>query len=164
MNSFRQRFIWSNPRKTAISQPPQMKASVEVNDLSRAIGEVSHQDCAHRQSHIFWLAPPPLRNKPLSDEPVIFLLYPRVRSVSMMPGRSSKTCIPSSARRRAQSCVTIANPAFEIQYSPRLREAVLAEIDELKMILNPCDRAGLRFFPSASSLQPFGSERRGLQD
>ena len=56
-------------------------------------------------------------------------------SVAMMPGRSSRTEIPASARRTAQSCVAMPSPALEMQYSPRLIDAVLAERDEMKMSL-----------------------------
>ena len=63
-------------------------------------------------------------------------------SVAMMPGRSSSTCTPCSARRTAHSCDAIARPAFEMQYSPRLIDAVSAEIDVTKTILKPEAMAG----------------------
>ncbi len=66
----------------------------------------------------------------------------------MIPGRSSSTCTPSPASRTAQSCEVIASPAFEMQYSPRLTDAVSAEMDVTKMILNPPGSAGAWRFAS----------------
>ena len=40
-------------------------------------------------------------------------------SVWMMPGRTSKTGMPSPARRSAKSFVTMEIPALDTQYSPR---------------------------------------------
>ena len=44
---------------------------------------------------------------------------PAVMSVWMMPGRTSKTGMPSPARRSAKSFVTMEIPALDTQYSPR---------------------------------------------
>src|SRR5439155_176098 len=44
-----------------------------------------------------------------------FSRAPAVMSVSMTPGRTSYTRMPDSARRSANSCVTVARPAFETQ-------------------------------------------------
>lgn len=60
-----------------------------------------------------------------------FSFTPAVISVRMMPGRTSKTGIPYSARRSANSFVTIEMPALLIQYSPRLVDEVYADIDAI---------------------------------
>ena len=62
---------------------------------------------------------------------------PAVMSVAMMPGRTSRTWMPSPASRTAQSWEAMASPALEMQYSPRFTDAVWADIDDTKTSLYP---------------------------
>jgi hypothetical protein len=62
----------------------------------------------------------------------------------MTPGRTSKTLIPNSARRTAQSWVAIPIPAFEMVYSPRLVEASVAEMEEMFTIVPENDSSSCR--------------------
>ena len=52
-------------------------------------------------------------------------------SVLMMPGRISYTGMSNSPSRAAHSLVAMLTPALEMQYSPRLGEATVAEIEEM---------------------------------
>src|SRR5438105_3551083 len=50
-------------------------------------------------------------------------------SVAMMPGRTSKTGMPSAASRRAKSRAAIDRPALLTQYSPRLVDTASADTE-----------------------------------
>ena len=50
-------------------------------------------------------------------------------SVAMMPGRTSKTGMPSPASRAANSFAAIDSPALLTQYSPRFGDAISADTD-----------------------------------
>src|SRR5690606_28226035 len=54
-----------------------------------------------------------------------------VISVATIPGRTSYTGIKYSPRRAANSWVAILIPALPTQYSPRLVETTVAEMDEM---------------------------------
>ena len=59
---------------------------------------------------------------------------PAVMPVWMIPGRISKTPIPSGASRAAKSEAIIAAPAFEMQYSARSTETMAALTEVMKMM------------------------------
>ena len=58
-----------------------------------------------------------------------------VMSVRMMPGLTSKTETPSSARRSASSLVSMASPALEMQYSLRSGVAISALTEPMLTML-----------------------------
>ena len=53
-------------------------------------------------------------------------------SVRMIPGRTSKTGMPSPARRSAKIRAAMLRPAFEMQYSARDGDDAMAETDPMK--------------------------------
>ena len=59
---------------------------------------------------------------------------PAVMSVAMIPGRTSKTGMPCSARRAAKRRAAIDSPALLTQYSPRLGEAISADTEVMNTI------------------------------
>src|SRR5690606_20502934 len=83
--------------------------------------------------------------KPPSINVSYFSLTPLVISVCIIPGLNSMTEIFSAASRTAHNLVTIANPALDMQYSQRLIEAVVAEIDDTITILKQPGRMGSGF-------------------
>jgi len=57
-----------------------------------------------------------------------------VISVSMTPGRTSKTRMPSDESLSAKTVEAILNPDFEMQYSALLIEDLIAETEVMKTI------------------------------
>ena len=107
-------------------------------------------------------APSPQRlagTSPSSISASYFAATPAVMSVRMMPGRTSKTAMPSAASRAAKPCTAMARPAFDTQYSTRLSDTISAEHEETKIsarpFLRPC-----RQHPPGDRL---GEEERAAQ-
>src|SRR5204863_2407361 len=74
-------------------------------------------------------APARRRARPSAINRSYFSVTPLVMSVRTTPGRTSYTGMSTSARRTANSAAAIARPALDTQYSPRLVDTTLAEIE-----------------------------------
>ena len=103
-----------------------MEAAVGVKHLAGGeVQQAAEQAATHAVGHVLGLTHPRDGRNALGNELFVFFFdNGAVISVIMMPGRTSKTEMPSLASRSANSLVTMEIPALEMQYSPRLVEEV----------------------------------------
>ena len=97
------------------SETRQCKTAVNVDDAPGRVRHVAADERRDRAADVIDRAPPPFGNQAVGDPLVVHLADVAVMSVAMMPGRTSKTGMPASASRTANSFAAMASAALLTQ-------------------------------------------------